>query len=217
MNEGEAELARTLQTIDRVASAAARLDRLGRVASRASRAGQALRPLGRAGQALAPVGRAGRALRPAARAATAVSRRAPRAAARAPIRNPNYPQLPAQAGTAIERGEVERWARRLGSSWEVIPRANFGNRLGLANVFRGVGRPDMVAINRRNRTILVGDVTSQPDADHIAKTVAYAQRLAGQLPPELARWRVLAQEWYWGLSPEWGRRGWPTSRRMPVR
>jgi hypothetical protein len=201
VNEGEAELARTLQTIDRVASAATRLDRLGRIASRASRAGQALRP----------VARAGRAVRPAAVA----SRRAPRAA-RAPVRNPNYPQLPAQAGTAIERGEVQRWAQRLGSSWEVIPRQNFGNRLGLARIFRGTGRPDMVAINRRNRQILVGDVTSQPDADHIAKTVAYAQRLAGQLPPEMANWRVLAQEWYWGLSPDWGRRGWPTSRRMPV-
>ena len=75
----------------------------------------------------------------------------------------------------------------------------------------------MVAVNRRTGQVLVGDVTAQPNADHIAKTVDYARRLAGNLPPELAGFNVLAQEWYWGLPPEWGRRGgWPTSRRIPV-
>jgi hypothetical protein len=99
----------------------------------------------------------------------------------------------------------------------VIPRTRFGRRYDLARIFRGAGRPDLVAVDRRTRSILVGDVTSEPNADHIAKTVAYAQRLAAQLPPELANFNVLAQEWYWGLPPGSGRRGsWPTSRRMRV-
>jgi hypothetical protein len=148
--------------------------------------------------------------------AVAASRRR-RRAPREPRRDPNYPQLPAQAGTAIEAGEIERWRRRLGAGWEVIPRTQFGSRYGLARAFRGAGRPDLVAVNRRTRSVLVGDITAQPSADHVAKTVAYAQRLAAQLPPELAGFGVLAQEWYWGLPPEWGRRGsWPTSRRIRV-
>jgi hypothetical protein len=155
------------------------------------------------------------ALRRVDRAIAAAPRR--RFAARTPRRDPNYPQLPAQAGTAIESRELERWRRRLGAGWEVIPRTRFGSRYGLAQTFRGAGRPDLVAINRRTRSVLVGDVTSQPDADHIAKTVGYAGRLAAQLPPELAGFGVLAQEWYWGLPPQWGRRGsWPTSRRIRV-
>jgi len=154
-------------------------------------------------------------LRRVDRAVAAAPRR--RLTARAPRRDPSYRQLPAQAGTAIEAGEIERWPRRLGAGWEVIPRTRFGSRYGLAQAFRGTGRPDLVAINRRTRSVLVGDVTAQPDADHIAKTVGYAQRLAAQLPPELADFGVLAQEWYWGLPPDWGRRGsWPTSRRIPV-
>lgn len=33
---------------------------------------------------------------------------------REPRRDPNYATLPSMAGTAIERGEVQQWAARLG-------------------------------------------------------------------------------------------------------
>lgn len=157
------------------------------------------------------------ALRHVDRAVAGATRRPRRQ--RAPQRDPNYPRLPAWAGTAIEPGEIERWRRRLGPGWEVIPRTRFGRRYGLADTFRGTRRPDLVAINARTRSILVGDVTAVPRADHLAKTVAYARRLAERLHPSLAGFRVFAQEWYWGGVPsEWGRRGsWPTSARLRVR
>lgn len=75
----------------------------------------------------------------------------------------------------------------------------------------------MVAVNRRRRRVLVGDVTAQPDMDHLAKTIAYARRLVGQLPPDLRGYRVLAQDWYWALPPELQRGSWPTSKRIIVR
>jgi hypothetical protein len=231
VNEGEAMLEQTLRAVDRVASAATKLERIGRIAERASRLERTVRPVARTagsaarvGRALRPVGRAAtsasrveRALRPLGRAAATTSRRAPRRRELVPLRDPPDRQLASEVGKAIERREVAQWARRLGASWLVIPKHRFGRYGLLKSTYRGLARPDMVAFNPRRREVLVGDVTSQPDADHLAKTVAYAQRLAGRLPPELAGWRVRAQEWYWGLSPEWGRRGsWPTSRRMPV-
>jgi hypothetical protein len=117
----------------------------------------------------------------------------------------------------MEPGEVARWQRRLGAGWKVIPRTRFGARYGLAKAFRGSSRPDMVAVNRRRRRVLVGDVTARPDADHLAKTIGYARRLAGRLPDSLQGYRVLAQDWYWALPPEWGPRSWPTSKRIVVR
>jgi hypothetical protein len=99
----------------------------------------------------------------------------------------------------------------------VIPRARFGARYGLARAFHGSSRPDMVAVHHARRRVLVGDVTAQPDVAHLAKTVAYARRLAARLEPPLSGYRVLAQDWYWSLTPEYGRRSWPTSRRIVVR
>jgi hypothetical protein len=131
---------------------------------------------------------------------------------REPRRDPNYATLPSQAGTAIERGEVQQWAARLGPGWEVIHRTNFGNRFGLARAFRGQGRPDMVAVNHRRRAVLVGDVTTRPRADHIDKTQGYARRYLAQIPtvaPTLNGYRVFAQERYWGRPPG--------SRAMPSR
>jgi hypothetical protein len=116
----------------------------------------------------------------------------------------------------MEPGEIARWQRRLGSGWEVIPRTRFGARYGLASAFRGASRPDMVAVHHGRRRVLVGDVTARPDADHLGKTIAYARRLAAQLPPSLVGYRVLAQDWYWALPPEYGPRSWPTSKRILV-
>lgn len=111
---------------------------------------------------------------------------------------------------------IALWERRLGPGWEVIPRTRFGARYGLASAFPGAGRPDMVAVHRGRRLVLVGDVTSAPDAAHLAKTVGYARRYAARLPPALRNFRVAAQDWYWALPPESSRRSWPTSRRIVV-
>jgi hypothetical protein len=116
----------------------------------------------------------------------------------------------------MEPGEIARWRARLGPGWEVIPRTSFGTRHGLRQIFRGTSRPDMVAVNRARRRVLVGDVTSAPDPAHLQKTIGYARRLAAQLPPSLAGYRVLAQDWYWALPPEYRRGSWPTSRRIVV-
>ena len=104
------------------------------------------------------------------------------------------------AGTYIEGGEVADWARRLGPSYQVYHRTQFP--AWLRAIYRGQGRPDMVAINPRRRTILVGDVTAQPTADHIQKTLNYAHRLSQNLPPQYRRFGVLAQERYWGIPIE---------------
>jgi len=111
---------------------------------------------------------------------------------------------------------IALWQRRLGPGWDVIPRTRFGSRYDLASVFPGARRPDMVAVHPRRRLVLVGDVTSSPDAAHLAKTVAYARRLAARQPPALRNFRVAAQDWYWALPPEYGRRSWPTSKRIVV-
>src|SRR4051812_49021865 len=95
------------------------------------------------------------------------------------------------------------WQRRLGPGWDVVRRTSFGARYGLASAFPGANRPDMVAVHPGRRLVLVGDVTSAPDAAHLAKTVAYARRLAARRPPGLSDFRVAAQDWYWALPPEW--------------
>jgi hypothetical protein len=125
------------------------------------------------------------------------------------------------AGTAIERGEVADWARRLGPGYQVFHRTRFPS--WLAAIFRGQGRPDMVAINPRRRAILVGDVTAQPNAAHLQKTINYAQRLSRQnqtLPPPLRRFGIYAQERYWGIPidrrPDLGTRS-NMSRRFVIR
>lgn len=122
------------------------------------------------------------------------------------------------AGSAIERGEVAAWARRLGPGYQVYHRTRFPP--WLAAIFRGSGRPDMVAINPRRRAILVGDVTAQPTAHHLQKTINYARRLSQQLPPALRRYTILAQERYWGIPidrrPDLGTPG-NLSRRFIIR
>jgi hypothetical protein len=128
--------------------------------------------------------------------------------------------LPAYAGSQIERLEIQRWAQQLGRSYRVFTRQQFPT--WLRRIFPGRSRPDMVAINPRQRIILVGDVTTQPNAAHLNKTLGYARQLARNLPPELRNHRVLAQERYWArptdLRREWRLRG-PgnMSRRFVVR
>jgi Domain of unknown function (DUF4157) len=136
------------------------------------------------------------------------------------LSDPAEQRLAAQAGTEIEPGEIVSWGRQLGTNFEVIPRQQFP--AWLARIFRGQQRPDMVAINQSQRTIIVGDVTSAPGTTvperfarqetrlHIEKTIEDAQRLRDNLPPEFREFRVFAQEWYWQLG---GQR----SRLIPIR
>lgn len=134
--------------------------------------------------------------------------------------------LPREAGIAMEAGELESWAARLGRSYELIRNADFPAWLRRIFPGRGAARlgPDMVAINRRTRTIIVGDVTTRPgtmvpmtwrfarqqEAMHIERTVEYARMVASRLPEEFRGFRIFAQERYWQAGQRY-------SRRIPVR
>ncbi len=125
-------------------------------------------------------------------------------------------QIAAEAGTAMEGPEIAAWTEELGSSFQVIHRTRFPQ--WLRRIFPGQGRPDMVAINTTDHLIIVGDVTSRPGTTvarlyarqetilHIEKTIEYAERLAGRLPPQFQGYRVVAQERYWELGGRLSRR-----------
>ncbi len=128
-------------------------------------------------------------------------------------------QIAAEAGKAMEGPEIAAWTKELGPNFKVIHRTRFPK--WLRKIFPGQGRPDMIAINRTEKLIIVGDVTSNPGTTvarqyarqetilHIEKTIEYAERLAGRLPPEFKNYRVVAQERYWEL-------GGKLSRRIPA-
>jgi hypothetical protein len=70
----------------------------------------------------------------------------------------------AEAGTQMERGEVERWAARLGPEWKVMhstAREPWINKLFPPRFGKPTG-PDMVAVNRTKRQVMVGDVAPNP-------------------------------------------------------
>ena len=122
----------------------------------------------------------------------------------------------ATIGTEIERMEIQKWAAELeGKGYRVSPRNEFGKmRLGnrrLSEFFTDQrARPDMVAIHSGNKTILVGDITSNPgslakipgrigeeEGLHIEKTIEYARQLKRQLPPEFKDYKIFAQDKHW--------------------
>lgn len=154
-------------------------------------------------------------------------------------RDPRETGYTAEAGRQIERGEVARWAERLGPSWTVTTRAEWPP--WLRRVFPR-GGPDMIAINAQRRQIIVGDIAPNPRSRvdvrpgtgagpparqrggpgsettragdegtrlHIEKTIEDAQRVARNLPENLRNYRVFAQEWYW-------EHGEGVSRRIPI-
>lgn len=120
-----------------------------------------------------------------------------------------------EAGTAMEAPEIAAWSQELSAGFEVISHIRFPE--WLRRIFPGQGRPDMIAINHADELIIVGDVTSNPGSTvhrlyarqetilHIEKTIMYAERLAGRLPPELQGYRVVAQERYWELGGQLSR------------
>jgi hypothetical protein len=114
------------------------------------------------------------------------------------VHDPGERGLPAAAGKAIERVELNAWQQELGDSHRVYTRRRFP--AWLRGIFPGQSRPDMVAIDFNSKRILVGDVTTKPNVDHIEKTLDYARRLAGRLPAEFRDYNIVAQERYWELG-----------------
>lgn len=116
-------------------------------------------------------------------------------------------QLSKEVGTHIEHPEVQTWARELSAS-DVYAKNQFDAVDWLKAAFPdGRARPDLIGINPRSRRILVGDSTSQPNADHIAKTFDYARQLVRNLPQRFRGWRVEVFERYYGIPQGEGRNG----------
>jgi hypothetical protein len=65
------------------------------------------------------------------------------------------------------------------------------------------GGPDLVAIDEKNGRIHVGDVTAKASGSHLAKTAAYARKIAAALPENYADFEVVAQERYYGTEQEY--------------
>jgi hypothetical protein len=127
-----------------------------------------------------------------------------------------HPREAATIGTEIEQTiEVENWTAELArEGYETYPRNRFGQgRMGnrrLSSMFTDQrARPDMIAINEAEKTIIVGDVTAKPgtratipgqigqeEGLHIEKTIEYAKQLKRQLPPD-SNYRVFAQDRHW--------------------
>jgi hypothetical protein len=127
-----------------------------------------------------------------------------------------HPREAATIGTEIEQTiEVQNWTAELArEGYETYPRNRFGQgRIGnrrLSSMFTDQrARPDMIAINEAEKTIIVGDVTANPgtraavpgqigqeEGLHIEKTIEYAKQLKRQLPPD-SNYRVFAQDRHW--------------------
>jgi len=121
----------------------------------------------------------------------------------------------AKIGTGIESMEVQDWAAELSKKgYDTYPRNRFGEaKIGnkrVSSFFTDQrARPDMIAINEAEKTIIVGDVTGSPatraaipgqigqeEGLHIEKTIEYAKQLKRNLPPD-AKYKVFAQDRHW--------------------
>jgi hypothetical protein len=130
-------------------------------------------------------------------------------------RDSGYSKEAASIGSGIEAMEVEEWAAELaGKGYNTFPRNRFGEaRVGgkrLSSIFTDQrARPDMIAINEAEKSIIVGDITAKPgslakipgrigqeEGLHLEKTIEYGNQLWRQLPPELG-YKVFVQERYW--------------------
>ncbi len=125
------------------------------------------------------------------------------------------PREAATIGTEIERIEVQDWAAELSKNgYQTYSRNRFGNaRIGKKRVSSFFtdqrARPDMIAINEAEKTIIVGDITGssatgakipgrigQEPGLHIEKTIEYAKQLKRQLPRD-SDYKVFAQDRHW--------------------
>jgi Domain of unknown function (DUF4157) len=128
----------------------------------------------------------------------------------------------AAIGSGIEPLELKEWQRTLESQgYEVFTRTQFDRVDWLAKAFSDRrARPDLVAVNRTKRHVLVGDVTAGPWSQaalkpgdvqklprnigaetetkpHLEKTVENARQAHKQLPEELRGFSVTAQDRWW--------------------
>jgi hypothetical protein len=125
-------------------------------------------------------------------------------------------------GSEIEPMEVKEWRKKLqGQGYEVYSRKQFDRVDWLAKAFPdGRARPDMIAINRTKRHILVGDITAGPESPadlkpgdvqklphgigaepekkhHLEKTVEDARKTQRNLPDDMKDYSVSAQDRWW--------------------
>jgi hypothetical protein len=122
----------------------------------------------------------------------------------------------AAIGSEIELMEAHDWAAELeAQGYRAYPKNRFGQgRIGnrrLSEIFPDKRvRPELIAIDDAEQTIIVGDVTAQPggtakipgrigqpEGMHLDKTIEYARQLRRNLPPEMRKYRVFAQDKFW--------------------
>lgn len=126
-----------------------------------------------------------------------------------------YSKEASAIGSGIEPLEIQDWAAELSKKgYSTFSRNRFGKaKIGgrrLSSFFTDArARPDMVAINEGNKSIIVGDITARPgslanipgkigeaEGLHIEKTIEYAKQLKRQLPPGQT-YTVYAQDVHW--------------------
>jgi hypothetical protein len=111
------------------------------------------------------------------------------------------------AGSEIEGPLVREFASRQPPSAQT-----FGSKLGrgawarlrgrfpeIARLFGGNSRPDAIAIDAQSRTITLFDATSRTNAEHLAKSSSYLDRLLTDpvIQSRYRGWRVSIREQYW--------------------
>lgn len=127
-----------------------------------------------------------------------------------------------KAGSEFERPMVRDFAARQPKTAETFSSSlrNWGDLRArfprIAELFGGGKRPDAVSVNTRGKSIRLFDPTSRPGADHMEKSVEYADRLVND--PEMQRqfggWRVIVEERYWESGHT--RRVFQVVRRIPT-
>ena len=127
-----------------------------------------------------------------------------------------------KAGSEFERPMVRDFAARQPKTAETFGSSlrNWGDLRArfprIAELFGGGKRPDAVSVNTKGKSIRLFDPTSRPGADHMEKSVEYADRLVND--PEIQRqfggWRVIVEERYWESGHT--RRVFQVVRRIPA-
>jgi Domain of unknown function (DUF4157) len=128
----------------------------------------------------------------------------------------------AAIGSEIEPLELKEWKKTLeAQGYEVFTRRQFDRVEWLSKAFSDKrARPDLAAINRTKRNVLVGDITGGPWSQtalkpgdvrklphdigaepetkhHLEKTVDNARQAYRNLPEDLKGFRVTAQDRWW--------------------
>jgi hypothetical protein len=115
---------------------------------------------------------------------------------RKPISGDDEQAAVREAAEHMERIQIDDWASDLGPDWTVFRNRGFPRWLRRLFPREGQG-PDMMAVNPKTRRILVGDVTTKPSAEHLAKTQADTTAVSRNLPDEYRGYKVVGREKYW--------------------